>query len=127
MLRSLEILRTSFANANLLTACGILAKMPTIKYFEKYPAFPTDVPVVDLRSLSLRKLMAEDKSESNRLFEASKEVGFFLVHLKDSAEGEDMLRHAELAFDLNEKLFETYQGELMKYAVDPPDLMGYAL
>ena len=100
--------------------------MPTVKYFNRYPPFPNNVPVADLPRVSLGKLIANDDAESEQLFRACRETGFFLVDLRHSCEGETMLKDAELAFDLNEKIYEIDQGELMKHAFKPPgSLFGY--
>lgn len=100
--------------------------MPTNRYFEKYPPFPSDVPVVDLKCLSFTKLLANDASESGKLFQASQETGFFLIDLKGSEEGEAMLKHAETAFDFNEQIHQIEKDELVKYAFKPPaNLFGY--
>lgn len=99
--------------------------MPTDRYFEKYPPFPLDIPVVNLQCLSYTKLLTDDVSESARLFQVSQETGFFLLNLKGSDEGETMLTHAETAFDLNEQIHQIEKDELQKYAFKPPaDLLG---
>ena len=91
--------------------------MPTVDHFNKYPSFPTDVPVADLRCFSFSKLLADEESESERLFQSCRETGFFLVDLRGTSEGETMLKHAEIAFDLNKKIFELDQEELNKHAI----------
>ena len=100
--------------------------MPTKEYFEKYPPFPSDVPVVDLKCLSFTKLLANDASESEKLFQASQETGFFLIDLKGSEKGEAMLKHAKTAFDFNEQIHQIEKDEMAKYAFKPPtNLFGY--
>ena len=100
--------------------------MPTVDHFNKYPPFPTGVPVADLRCLSFGKLLADEESESERLFRSCRETGFFLVDLRGTSEGETMLKHAEMAFELNKKIFELDQEELTKHAFQPPgSLIGF--
>lgn len=100
--------------------------MPTASYFSRYPAFPDNVPIANLPRVSLGKLMANDEAESEQLFQACRESGFFLVDLRGPREGEMMLKDAEVAFDLSEKIHEVDQAELMKYAFKPPgSLFGY--
>ena len=102
--------------------------MPTAKYFNKYPPFPDHVPVAHLPRLSLQKLEAKDQVESERLFQACQDMGFFSVDLRGTGEGEAMLKDAERVYDLNEKVFETDQEELMRHAFKPPGcLFGYSL
>ncbi|KAL8702768.1 MAG: hypothetical protein Q9201_004069 [Fulgogasparrea decipioides] len=100
--------------------------MPTSQYFARYPPFPTNVPVIDLECLSFTKLVANDASESDKLFQAAQDTGFFLLNLRGSEEGESMLKHAESAFALSEKIHEFEHEELKEYAFKPPaNLFGY--
>jgi hypothetical protein len=102
--------------------------MPTAKYFDRCLPFPDNVPLVNLTSVSLSKLIDNDDLESRRLFEACTETGFFVLDLTSSTEGEVMLRDAERVFDINEELYELGEAELMKYAHCPPkSLFGYVL
>lgn len=90
-------------------------------YFNRVPAFPRDVPTIDLRCLSYTKLIAGIDSESEQLFQSCKENGFFLLDLKGSDEGDKMLEHAAFAFKLNEELMKAGKGELERYAYKPPE------
>ena len=102
--------------------------MPTIDHFNMYPPFPTGVPVADLRLLSFSKLLADEESESEQLFRSCRETGFFSVDLRGTSEGETMLKHAEMAFELNKKIFDLDQEELNKHAVKPREsLFGFVL
>ena len=75
---------------------------------------------MNLTRVSLSKLLDNDDSESKKLFQACMETGFFVLDLTSSHEGELMLKYAKDVFDLNEKLHEVDQEELMKYAYKPP-------
>ena len=100
--------------------------MPTVTYFNRYPPFPKDVPVAELPRVSLASLVAGDDAESAQLFRACREAGFVLVDLRGLGEGETMLKDAEAAFDLSERIFDTDQAELMRYAFKPPEgVFGY--
>ena len=100
--------------------------MPTVDHFNKYPPFPTDIPVADLRCLSFSKLLTDEQSESEQLFQSCREIGFFVVDLRGTSEGEAMLKHAETAFDLNKKIHELDQEELNKHALQPSvSLFGF--
>ena len=102
--------------------------MPTVDHFNKYPPFPTGVPVAELRCLSFSELLADEESESERLFQSCRETGFFLVDLRGTSEGETMLKHAEIAFDLDKKIHELDQEELAKHAIQlPVSLFGFVL
>ena len=105
-----------------------IGNMPTIEHFNRYPPFPTGVPVADLRRLSFSKLLAGEESESERLFRSCRETGFFLVDLRGTSESETMLKHAEMAFELNKKIFDLDQEELTEHAVKPREsLFGFVL
>lgn len=100
--------------------------MPTREFFARNPPFPSDVPVVQLECLSFTKLLANDAAECQRLFQTCQYIGFFLVNLRGSDEGETMLKHAERAFDLTEQIHRVDQDTLKKYSFKPPtDLFGY--
>ncbi|KAL8888830.1 MAG: hypothetical protein Q9192_006113 [Flavoplaca navasiana] len=100
--------------------------MPTREFFARNPPFPSDVPVIELECLSFTKLLANDAAECQRLFQACQYIGFFLVNLRGSDEGETMLKHAERAFDLTEQIHRVDQDTLKRYSFKPPaDLFGY--
>jgi hypothetical protein len=94
--------------------------MPIAEYFERYPAFPDDVPIAPLANISLRKLIFKDVEESLKLFEACKEDGIFLLDLKECNAGEVLLQDAKNLFTINEKLFALGQEELRKHPVNMP-------
>ncbi|PYH77452.1 putative oxidoreductase [Aspergillus uvarum CBS 121591] len=100
--------------------------MPTSKYFAQVPPFPDDTPTVDLPTISLHRLKAHDPIESQNLFTASREWGFFLLDLREDDQGVRLMRQAEKMFDLDAELFALDQATLDQYAYDAPrDLTGY--
>jgi hypothetical protein len=94
--------------------------MPTQNYFNKYPAFPSDVPTAQLPRLSLSKLLDYDNAESDALFKACRSMGFFLLDFQGCTEGEMFLQRAERMFDLNEEVNALDVDKLMKHAYQPP-------
>ena len=99
--------------------------MPTEKYFGKYPAFPDNVPVAQLPTISLAKLISQDEHESRELFHACNATGFFLLDFRGTQEGEVFIDETETVFELNEKFYALPQEEKIKHAFRPPgDLMG---
>lgn len=94
--------------------------MPTERYFNKFPPFPSDVPIAKLPRLSYAKLLARDEAESVALFDASRASGFFLLDFDTCLEGQKFLEHAERMFEINEQVNAMEQDELMKYAYKPP-------
>ncbi|KAL8711895.1 MAG: hypothetical protein Q9220_003839 [cf. Caloplaca sp. 1 TL-2023] len=100
--------------------------MPTLEKFAKVPPFPSDVPIIDLERLKFPKLLLNDRDESQKLFRACRETGFFLLDLRGCEEGETMLKHAERVFDLNEEIHKLDENELKQYPSHPPaDLFRY--
>jgi isopenicillin N synthase-like dioxygenase len=60
-----------------------------------YPApFPDDVKTVHLETLSLAKLLQNDKEELHRIYENCKSPGFFQLDLTDHEQGIQLLRDA---------------------------------
>jgi isopenicillin N synthase-like dioxygenase len=94
--------------------------MPTKEYFDRYPTFPSNVPVAELPRLSFAKLQNHDRKESDALFDACRAMGFFLLDFQGCSEGEAFLREAERMFDLNEEVNALDGHELMKYHYNPP-------
>jgi hypothetical protein len=104
---------------------GLLPTMPTSKYFAQVPPFPSDVHIVPLPKVSLQNLENQSVEESQLLFEACQNWGFFLLDLQQSEMGEELLGVAEKMFDLTTETFNLDQSVLDSYAYKPPhDLTG---
>ena len=100
--------------------------MPTEKYFNKYPAFPDDVPVAQLPLVSFTKLISQDEQESRKLFQACVATGFFLLDFRGTKEGERILSETETLFEMNAKFHAQDYDQKMKHPFNPPhDIMGY--
>jgi hypothetical protein len=101
--------------------------MPTSKYFSKIPEFPSDVSVINIPTISFENLKKGIEQDSEDVFEASREYGFFLLDLRNSEEGERLLKDAEKMFDLIAATFDLGPEVLkQKYATNPPkSLLGY--
>lgn len=83
--------------------------------FPGLPPFPDDVPTAPLLRLSLKKLLAGDTTEYERLFQASVDIGFFYLDLQNSDHGSALLADADALFDVGERLFELSLAEKKKY------------
>jgi isopenicillin N synthase-like dioxygenase len=83
--------------------------------FSDIPPFPDDVPTAPLLQLSLKKLLEGDRNESERFFSASKDIGFFYLDLRNTADGEKMLEDAAKLFDVGKELFDVSIEEKLKY------------
>ncbi|KAE8444939.1 hypothetical protein EG329_014066 [Mollisiaceae sp. DMI_Dod_QoI] len=99
--------------------------MPTEKLFTEAPPFPDNIPVANLSTLSLEKLLTGDEKESMRFFDACKNDGFFLLDLRHASIGASLLTLAEELFRVNEALFNEGPEELNKYTYPPPGILGY--
>ena len=82
--------------------------------FPGLPPFPSDIPIAPLHRLELSKLRNEP-AESERLFSASKDLGFFYLDLRQDAEGQALLSESERLFGLAPALYELGREELEKY------------
>lgn len=96
--------------------------MPTQAYFDSQPPFPDDVPLASLPRISLQKLVSHDLVESNALFEACTECGFFLLDLRNAGHGDELLGLAEQLFQLAERFGEALPEEKSKYPRTPQNL-----
>ncbi|KAJ5541760.1 hypothetical protein N7494_006836 [Penicillium frequentans] len=83
--------------------------------FPDLSPFPTEIPTAPLLRLSLGKLLAGDKSELDRLFEASVEIGFFYLDFQDSQLGSSLLQDVDKLFGVGKELFELSLEEKNKY------------
>ena len=83
--------------------------------FHGIPPFPDDVPAAPLLRLSLKKLYDEDQDESKRLFQASKDLGFFYLDLRGTPTGNSILRDVDDLFKVGEELFDLDVEEKQKY------------
>ena len=91
------------------------ALLTDFRGFSGVPPFPNDVSCVPLLKLSFKKLLDGDVEESNRLFEASKELGFFYLDLCDTPEGIPILEDFDKLFRIGEQLFDLDVEEKQKY------------
>ena len=91
--------------------------MPHFTPFNRNPPFPNDVPVAKLRYISLARLRSHDNAESEALFNACKEDGFFLLDLRGDDKGEKILTGAGSLFDLGKTLFDLLYDVKMEFVM----------
>ena len=89
--------------------------MPTAECFAKVPPFPHDVPTVELQRLALRKLLSGDETESRALFESCAGLGFFLLDLRGSSDGENLLKETEAGFNISREFYALSDEEKSKF------------
>ncbi|MCJ1383935.1 hypothetical protein MMC17_007049 [Xylographa soralifera] len=93
------------------------ALLTDLRGFSSIPPFPDDVSCAPLLKLSFKKLLGGDAGESNRLFEASKQLGFFYLDLCDSLEGDSILKDVDKLFKVGEQFFDLDVAEKQKYDI----------
>lgn len=98
--------------------------MPTSRYFSQCPDFPSDLAVADIPIISFSNLEDDSGNESERLFDACTDHGFFLLDLRYSEQGAQLLQDAEKMFDLGAATFNLGSEALQKCAWQPPSLLG---
>ncbi|KAF4637954.1 hypothetical protein G7Y89_g103 [Cudoniella acicularis] len=104
----------------------IFAIMPAHKYLSKVPEFPSDVGVANIPTVSFNGLKNGSGQESKKVYEACRKLGFFLLDLRNSEEGERLLKDAEIILDISSETLNLEPEVLQKFAYNPPkDLTGY--
>ena len=91
-----------------------------------YPPFPEGLETAPLVSISLARLESKDDAESNTLFKASRNLGFFYLDLNDSNLGRLIITGAEQLKDIQQTFYSRPQSEKTRYArekIDP--FFGY--
>ena len=78
------------------------------------PPFPDDVRTAPLLTISLKKLVEDDTGERQRLFEASKSLGFMYLDMRGCEAGERLLREADKMFWLMDFFFDLPMEEKAK-------------
>lgn len=86
-------------------------------WYQSYPKFPSDVPTAKLSKLHLQKLQSANEEESQKLFKSCRTLGFFLLDLQGSLEGDTMLSDVGKMFKLAGQLFSLETDTKMKYGM----------
>jgi isopenicillin N synthase-like dioxygenase len=105
--------------------------------FSDLPPFPDNIPTAPLLRISLKKLLDQDPSETDKVWKASRELGFFYLDLRDAASststststsinGPALLQDVDALFSLGEQLFALPVAEKQKYDfADQGSYYGY--
>lgn len=90
--------------------------------FSNLPPFPDDVPTAPLLRISLQKLLDQDASEIDKVWKASRELGFFYLDLRNAVStttppinGPSLLKDVDALFSLGEEVFALPLDEKQKY------------
>lgn len=94
--------------------------MTWTKIFSSQTPFPDGVPTYSLPVVSYRRLLAGDLAESDKIFGACKETGFFLLDLAGPPQGEMFLKDAQGILRLTEHFSELDDAEKSQYRLQQP-------
>jgi isopenicillin N synthase-like dioxygenase len=87
--------------------------------FPNLPPFPTNIPTAPLLRINLKNLLNQDSSEIDKVWKASRELGFFYLDLRDavstSINGPFLLQDIDALFSLGEQVFALPVAEKQKY------------
>ncbi|KAH9988515.1 Clavaminate synthase-like protein [Xylariaceae sp. FL0662B] len=100
--------------------------MPSTKLFEGIPAFPDDIPVAQISTISLSGLRAGDAGVAESLLSSAQKLGFFLLDLRNDNIGNDLIEEMDDLFDLSKVVMDLPSDIEQKYKNDPPrSFLGY--
>jgi isopenicillin N synthase-like dioxygenase len=93
---------------------------------ETYPPFPSssEFKTVDLKTISLVKLLSQDAEEQDRVFEACKTRGFFYLELGGCDSGETILKGADDICHMAEDFFKLPLAEKEEQRMQEGQLDG---
>jgi len=92
-----------------------------------YPPFPEgkEFHTVELQTISLKKLEANDEAEKERAFEAFKTRGFVYLELAGTENGNTIVQGADDVARAAERTFALPMEEKKKYMPGNKELFGY--
>ncbi|CAJ2512501.1 Uu.00g055160.m01.CDS01 [Anthostomella pinea] len=92
-----------------------------------YPEFPDGFPTLQLQTVSLSKLLQNDATEQDRVFEQCKGRGFFYLELGGCEAGEMILKLADDIAAVGEDTLKLPMAEKLQYQLQGRSLDGYKL
>ena len=94
----------------------------------QYPPFPSNLPAAPLVSVSLAKLEANDPSESQAFYNASKDLGFFYLNMEGSTLGATIVEQAEQLHLVQKQFHALPNSEKDDYLIGKIDpFFGYRI
>lgn len=93
---------------------------------QQVPPFPSNIHIADIPIISYTNLKDQTGDDSQNLFTASWEQGFFMLDLRGNEDGEQLLKSAEAMFEISNAVFSMGHEALLKYKSNLPyKLYGY--
>jgi hypothetical protein len=90
------------------------------KLFQGIPAFPDNVPIAPVCTVSLASLRSGDGGTAKNLLSACQELGFFLLDLRGDALGESLIDDIDQLFDATKDIMNLPQDVKKEYLHDIP-------
>ncbi|KAJ7888546.1 oxidoreductase [Mycena olivaceomarginata] len=96
------------------------------KLFQGIPAFPDNVPIAPVCTVSLASLRSGDGGTAKNLLSACQELGFFLLDLRGDALGESLIDDIDQLFDATKDIMNLPQDVKKEYLHDiPRSFLGF--
>jgi hypothetical protein len=96
------------------------AAIASEKLFQGIPAFPDNVPIAPVCTVSLVRLRSGDGGTAKNLLSACQELGFFLLDLRGDALGESLIDDIDQLFDATKDIMNLPQDVKKEYLHDIP-------
>ncbi|OTA88157.1 hypothetical protein M434DRAFT_399121 [Hypoxylon sp. CO27-5] len=94
--------------------------MASERLFRGLPAFPEDIPVISMSTISLASLRSSDIDAAQRMLTACQELGFFLLDLREDKLGRVVMEEIDQLFDLSKAIMNLSDDIKQQYLNDPP-------
>ncbi|PVH96306.1 oxidoreductase [Periconia macrospinosa] len=88
--------------------------------FDALPPFPDNVVTAPIQTISLKELSSGSFDASKSLFEACRDLGFFLLDLGDDVIGEQLVGQIDQLFRISRDIMHLPKEVKIQYAHDPP-------
>lgn len=97
-----------------------LLEMASEKLFEAIPAFPENVPIAPVHTVSLASLLSGDATAARSVLDACQELGFFLLDLRGDALGNTVINEIDSLFGAGQDIMNLPAEVKEKYPHDLP-------
>lgn len=81
-----------------------------------FPEFPPELPQLAAETLSLSKLIDDDKDERKRLFRACCSTGLFNLQLAGTVPGSKLVKEVDQLFHLSKNIFSLLPEVKQRYS-----------
>lgn len=94
--------------------------MASAKLFKDIPPFPDDVPTIPMCIISLADLRSRDRNAVQRMLAACRELGFFLLDLREDELGELAIAEIDQLFTVGKDIMSLPEDIKQQYLNDAP-------